>query len=150
MQRLIRTVAILAASAALAACGGASAPANNATAPADAPAKPGNAGAAANDAAPAGAPATIGTRGRRPLLTVTNRSETPIVNFYIGPTSSDDWGDDLFTAGDPLAAGASTEITFDRNEDVCVWDIKVTVQGGTDHELRNINLCTTHEVIYEE
>ena len=150
MTRFIKAAVILAASAALAACGGASAPANNAAAPANAPAKPANAAAPANDAAAAGAPATIGSRGRRPVVTVTNRSATPITNFYIGPTSSDDWGEDLFTAGDPLAAGASMEIEFDRNEDVCVWDIKVTVRGGTDHELRNINLCTTHEVVYEE
>ncbi len=152
MKSFFQAVAILAASAALAACGGSSAPAgNNAAAPANAsaPAKPANAAAPANEAAPA-RPATIGSNGRRPTLTVTNRSATPITNFYIGPTSSDDWGDDLFTAGDPLAAGASSEIEFDRNEDVCVWDIKVTVQGGADHELRNINLCTTHEVVYEE
>lgn len=140
---------MLAASFALASCGGNTPAANNnstaAAKPAGAPAAP------ANAAAPAAADSvTIGSSGRRPTLTVINRSRTPIVNFYIGPTSSDDWGDDLFTAGDPLAAGASTDIVFDRNEDVCVWDVKVTVQGGADHELRNVNLCTTHEVVYEE
>jgi predicted small lipoprotein YifL len=149
MKRLIQAVATLAASIALAACGG-NAPATNNSAAAAAPSKPAPA-APANEAAPAaGNAVTIGSSGRRPTLTVINRSQTPIVNFYIGPTSSDDWGDDLFTAGDPLAAGASTDIVFDRNEDVCVWDVKVTVQGGADHELRNINLCTTHEVVYEE
>lgn len=150
MTRLLALAAALAASTALAGCGGGNAPAaNNAAA---APAKPAETAAPANAAAPAAANSsmTIGSHGRHPTLTVTNRSRTPITNFYIGPTTSDDWGDDLFTAGDPLAAGASTEIEFDRNEDVCVWDVKVTVQGGADHELRNINLCTTHEVVYEE
>jgi hypothetical protein len=152
MKRLIQAVAMLAASIALASCGGNAPAANNSAANTNAAAasKPANTAPPANAAAPAGNVATIGSNGRRPTLTVTNRSDTPIVNFYIGPTSSDDWGDDLFTAGDPLAAGASTDIVFDRNEDVCVWDIKVTVQGGADHELRNINLCTTHEVVYEE
>ena len=150
MKKLIQAAAMLAASIALASCGG-NAPAANNSAAAAAPSKPAGAPAApANSAAPAGNSVTIGSSGRRPTLTVINRSQTPIVNFYIGPTSSDDWGDDLFTAGDPLAAGASTDIVFDRNEDVCVWDVKVTVQGGADHELRNINLCTTHEVVYEE
>jgi hypothetical protein len=152
MKKLIQAVAILAASAALAACGGNAPAGNNAAASANASAgaKPAPAAAPANEAAPAAESVTIGTNGRRPTLTVSNRSRTPITNFYIGPTSSDDWGDDLFTADDPLAAGASTDIVFDRNEDVCVWDVKVTVLGGADHELRNINLCTTHEVVYEE
>jgi len=151
MKRLLALAAALAASTALASCGGGTAPAANNSAaaapakPAGPPAPPANATASA-----AGNNVTIGSHGRHPTLTVTNRSRTPITNFYIGPTTSDDWGDDLFTAGDPLAAGASTEIVFDRNEDVCVWDVKVTVQGGADHELRNINLCTTHEVVYEE
>lgn len=151
MKRLLVLAAALAASTALAGCGGGNAPAANNSAAA-APAKPAGPAAPANAAAPASANSsmTIGSHGRHPTLTVINRSRTPITNFYIGPTTSDDWGDDLFTAGDPLAAGASTEIEFDRNEDVCVWDVKVTVQGGADHELRNINLCTTHEVVYEE
>lgn len=150
MKRLLALAAALAASTALASCGGGTAPAqNNATA---APAKPAAPAGPANAAAsaPANNSVTIGSHGRHPTLTVINRSQTPIINFYIGPTTSDDWGDDLFTAGDPLAAGASTDIVFDRNEDVCVWDVKVTVQGGADHELRNINLCTTHEIVYEE
>lgn len=151
MKKLIQAAAVLAAAAALAACGGNAPAGSNVAAPANAaaPAKPANAAAPANEAA-AARPATIGPNGRRPIVTVTNRSTTPITNFYIGPTSSDDWGDDLFTAGDPLAPGASMEIEFGRDEDVCVWDIKVTVRGGTDHELRNINLCTTHEVVYAE
>lgn len=150
MNRLIALAAALAASTALASCGGGTAPAANNSAAA-APAKPAGAAPPANAAVPAAnSSRTIGSNGRHPTLTVINRSRTPIINFYIGPTTSDDWGDDLFTAGDPLAAGASTEIEFDRNEDVCVWDVKVTVQGGADHELRNVNLCTTHEVVYEE
>lgn len=150
MKRLLALAAALAASTALASCGGASAPAQNNLAAA--PAKPATPAGSANTAtgAPANSSATIGSHGRHPTLTVINRSRTPIINFYIGPTTSDDWGDDLFTAGDPLAAGASTDIVFDRNEDVCVWDVKVTVEGGADHELRNINLCTTHEIVYEE
>lgn len=150
MNRLIALAAALAASTAFASCSGGNAPAvNNSTGAA--PAKPAGAAAPANAAVPAAnSSMTIGSNGRHPTLTVINRSRTPITNFYIGPTTSDDWGDDLFTAGDPLAAGASTEIEFDRNEDVCVWDVKVTVQGGADHELRNVNLCTTHEVVYEE
>lgn len=151
MKMLIRAAVLLAVSTALAACGGNTPAAGNAPAPANAaaPARPAGEAAPANGSA-AARPATIGPNGRSPILTVTNRSATPITNFYIGPTSSDEWGDDLFTAGDPLAAGASMEIEFDRDEDVCVWDIKVTVRGGTDHELRNINLCTTHEVVYAE
>lgn len=150
MKRLLALAAALAASTALASCGGGNAPAQNNMAAA--PAKPATPAGPTNAAAgaPANSSMTIGSNGRHPTLTVINRSRTPITNFYIGPTTSDDWGDDLFTAGDPLAAGASTDIVFDRNEDVCVWDVKVTVQGGADHELRNINLCTTHEVVYEE
>ena len=149
MKTMIKLAAALAASTALAGCGSHGAPAGNNIA-----ATPANTAAPANVAAPAGNTASAGNAaapaGNHPTLTVNNRSSTPIIHFYIGPTSSDEWGNDLFTRGDPLAAGASTEIEFDHNDTECVWDIKVTVQGGVDHELRNVNLCTTHEVNYSE
>lgn len=144
MKRLIQTAAILAGSAALAACGGNAPTAGNSAAASS------NAAAPANTAAPAGNSAAAQPGARSPTLTVNNRSETPIVNFFIGPVSSDEWGDDLFTAGDPLAAGASTEIEFDRTETECMWDVKVVVEGGAEHELRNVNLCTNGEIDYTE
>jgi hypothetical protein len=147
MKRLIGFAAALAATTALAACGSKPAAGNNSAAPANT-AAPANAAAPAANAAAAGN--ATAANSAHPTLTVNNRSSTPIVHFYIGPTSSDQWGDDLFTSGDPLAAGASTEIEFDRSDTECVWDVRVTVQGGANHELRNINLCTTHEIDYTE
>lgn len=142
-MKFVHVAAMLAASTVLAACGGNAPAAGNSAA-----SNAATAVAPANAAAPAGNAA--GEAAARPTLTVNNRSATPITNFYIGPTSSDEWGDDLFTADDPLAPGASTEIEFDRGETECVWDVKVTVEGGTDHELRNINLCTSNEIDYTE
>jgi hypothetical protein len=37
-------------------------------------------------------------------------------------------------------------VTFDRNEDQCEWDIRVTYQDGTENDERGVNLCETTEV----
>jgi hypothetical protein len=78
-------------------------------------------------------------------FTVTNNTGHVIVTLNVSPNDSDRWGPDIL-GREVLANGEQAEVTFDRNEDQCVWDIRVTYDDGTENDERGVNLCETTEV----
>ena len=78
-------------------------------------------------------------------FTVTNHTGHTIVTLNVSPHTDDHWGPDIL-GRDVLANGEQTDITFDRNEEQCSWDIKVTYDDGTNNDLRAVDLCHTTEV----
>jgi len=78
-------------------------------------------------------------------FTVTNHTGHTIVTLNVSPHTDDHWGPDIL-GQDTLANGEQAEVSFDRNEDQCSWDIKVTYDDGTNNDLRGVDLCETSEV----
>ena len=78
-------------------------------------------------------------------FTITNHTGHTIATLNVSPHDDDRWGPDIL-GRDTLANGEQAEVTFDRNEDQCSWDIKVTYDDGTSNDLRGVNLCETTEV----
>ena len=78
-------------------------------------------------------------------FTVTNHTGHTIVTLNVSPNNDSRWGPDIL-GREVLGNNEQTEITFDRNEDQCSWDIKVTYDDGTNNDLRAVNLCETTEV----
>jgi hypothetical protein len=78
-------------------------------------------------------------------FTITNHTGHTIVTLNVSAHSDDHWGPDIL-GRDVLNNGEQTDITFDRNEDQCSWDIKVTYDDGTANDLRAVDLCHTTEV----
>ena len=78
-------------------------------------------------------------------FTITNHTGHVIVTLNVSPNNDNRWGPDIL-GRDVLGDNEETEITFDRNEDQCSWDIKVTYDDGTNNDLRGVNLCETTEV----
>ena len=78
-------------------------------------------------------------------FTITNHTGHTIVTLNVSPNSSNQWGPDIL-GRDVLANGEQAEVSFDRDEDHCIWDIKVTYDDGTENDERGINLCETTEV----
>ncbi len=145
MKKTFAFVAILASTAVLAACGdekagSTSAPKNTASASANT-AAPAEATAGASTAAPAG-------DATNQNFTLNNRSQSTISHVYVSAVSTDNWEEDVL-GQDVLAAGESVEIQFPREETACNWDIRVTIENDEHRELRNVNLCTTSEVVFE-
>ena len=68
-----------------------------------------------------------------------------IVTLNVSPSSSNQWGPDIL-GREVLAIGEDAEVTFDRDEDHCNYDIRVTYDDGTANDERGINLCETTEV----
>jgi hypothetical protein len=78
-------------------------------------------------------------------FTVKNSTGHVIVTLNVSPNSSNHWGPDIL-GREVLADGEEAEVSFDRNEDQCIWDIRVTYDDGTENDERGINLCETTEV----
>lgn len=78
-------------------------------------------------------------------FTITNHTGHTIVTLNVSPNSSNQWGPDIL-GRDTLANGEQAEVSFDRDEDHCIWDIRVTYDDGTENDERGINLCETTEV----
>jgi hypothetical protein len=78
-------------------------------------------------------------------FTVTNHTGHVIMTLNVSPSSSTRWGPDIL-GREVLGDGEQAEVSFDRNEDQCSWDIRVTYDDGTNNDMRGVNLCEVSEV----
>jgi hypothetical protein len=78
-------------------------------------------------------------------FTLTNNTGHVIMTLNVSPSDSNNWGPDIL-GRDVLANGESAQITFDRNEDECVWDVRATYDDGDTGDWRGINLCETTDL----
>lgn len=130
--------AVLAASLAVAGCNNAS------TANKAAPAAPANTAA---PAAPAGGNAAGGEAGgqaaagqARQNFTINNNTGHVLTTLNVSASNENAWGPDIL-GRDVLANGESAEISFDRGETQCQWDIRATYDDGGTTDARGVNLC---------
>lgn len=78
-------------------------------------------------------------------FTIHNNTGHVVMTLNVSPSSSSNWGPDIL-GRDVLANGESAEITFDRSEDQCEWDIRVTYDDGDTGDWRGVNLCETTDI----
>lgn len=78
-------------------------------------------------------------------FTITNSTGHTIVTLNVSPTASNQWGPDIL-GRDVLPTGEQAEISFDRDEDHCMWDVRATYDDGTANDLRRVNLCELSEL----
>ncbi len=79
-----------------------------------------------------------------------NGSQRVIMEVYVGPSDSEDWGDDIL-GRDVLTPGASVTIVFSRfdgDAGKCAYDIRVVAQDGGEGRMMGVNLCTTSTVTF--
>ncbi len=72
-----------------------------------------------------------------------NNTGYDISAVWIGPTSSQDWGDDIMD-GEGIEAGATQSIVFPHGRGAtCNWDLKVQyADDDTTAQWLNFDLCT--------
>jgi hypothetical protein len=135
MKKLYITGAILASALAIAGCN------NTATTNKAAPAN------AATPAAPAGGNTASGGESPAPAgdqtnqnFTITNNTGHVVTTLNFSPSDSNEWGPDIL-GRDVLANGESAQISFERGETQCNWDIRATYDDGDTTDARNVNLC---------
>ena len=91
------------------------------------------------------------TQQRRNLdFTLVNRTGLTIMEVYLSPTNSDEWGEDVM-GKDVLANREKVDIVFSSTETECNWDLKVVDEDDDSIEWTKLNLCTASEItlIYE-
>jgi len=79
-----------------------------------------------------------------------NGSQRIILEVYVGPSDSDDWGDDIL-GRDVLMPGESVTIVFSRfdgNAGKCAYDVRVVARDGGEGRIMGVNLCTTSSVTF--
>ena len=139
MKSILKAGAILASALALAACGqddavrndAAAAPAGNQAAPAG-DAAAGNAAQAPGTAEPAAA--------AQQDFSVVNNSGHTVMTLNVSASDEDEWGPDILGA-EVLADGETATVSFERGQDQCLWDIRVTYDDGDSGDMRGVNLC---------
>ena len=139
MKRLNIAGALIASALVTGACGSpapTAAPANTA-APATNTAAP-----AAPAATPAGsaAPTASATGAALQNFTVVNNTGHTVMTLNVSASNDDNWGPDILGA-DVLANGQTVEVSFERGEAQCLWDIRATYDDGDTSDLRGVNLC---------
>ena len=81
-------------------------------------------------------PAAAGTQD----FTILNNTGYPIEQVYVSASAKDEWEEDVL-GRDTLPAGDRTKISFDRDEDACLWDLKVVYADEQSAEWQGLNLC---------
>lgn len=88
---------------------------------------------------------TISAVAAQQDFTVINRTGFVIVALNVSPSSETRWGPDIL-GREVLADGETAQVSFDRTEGVCEWDIRVTYSDGDTGDWRQVNLCEIGEV----
>ena len=64
-------------------------------------------------------------------FTLVNRTGYTIEQVYVSPIKAKDWQEDVL-GRDVLDDGESVDITFNKREEVCRWDLKVVYDDGEE------------------
>ena len=80
-------------------------------------------------------------------FTFGNQGGLTIVNLYVSPSSSPDWGGDVL-GSNVLGPGQSTDVWFDGSSDECYWDIMVVLENGVQDYISSVDLCSVSYVSY--
>jgi hypothetical protein len=78
-------------------------------------------------------------------FTLTNKTGLVISELYVGPSSSNDWGEDIL-GQDTLDDGASTDIVFSPRTRSAKWDLRIVDENGKAYSWYNINLLEISEI----
>lgn len=81
-------------------------------------------------------------------FSVVNRTGHVVVQLNVSPSSETRWGPDIL-GREVLANGETAQVSFDRPDSICMWDIRVTYSDGDTGDWRQVDLCEVGEVTLE-
>jgi PhoPQ-activated pathogenicity-related protein len=81
-------------------------------------------------------------------FTLHNETSSALVEFYIGTSESDSWGENLIVT--PIEAGESATVLIADGEAVCEYDILGFFENGAEAEDYELNLCELGSYTYTE
>lgn len=78
-------------------------------------------------------------------FSVINKTGFVVVALNVAPSSEIRWGPDIL-GREVLANGETANVAFDRDDGICLWDIRVTYSDGDTGDWRQVNLCEINEI----
>ena len=75
-------------------------------------------------------------------FTIVNHTGQAIMTLNVSPTNENSWGPDILGV-DVLADDEQAEVSFDNDEEECLWDVRVTYEDGDTGAWQGLNLCET-------
>lgn len=78
-------------------------------------------------------------------FTLVNSTGVEIHALYVSPADKNNWGEDIL-GQDTLAAGGSTDIEFDPEEEAAKWDLRVEDGEGNSIEWSDLDLTEIAKV----
>lgn len=78
-------------------------------------------------------------------FTLLNRTGVVISELYVSPDEADDWEEDVL-GRDVLKHNESLDITFQRSEKSCDWDLKIVDEDGHEIEWDSLDLCAASHI----
>jgi hypothetical protein len=79
-------------------------------------------------------------------FTLVNNSGREVDSVYVSKVSSNNWEEDVM-GRDTLGAGETVDISFDKGEHACRWDLMVKYHGGGQDAWPGVNLCDVSKVV---
>ena len=73
-------------------------------------------------------------------FTILNNTGSVIEQVFVSASKTDDWEDDVL-GEDVLEDGGRVKIRFDKEEESCLFDIRVAYTDGETAVWHGINLC---------
>ena len=82
-------------------------------------------------------------------FSLVNGSELTIMNAYVSPSASSNWGPDQL-GSDILVPGDSYQLHVPTNvqRGTCFYDIRVVTRGGSEGTMYEVDLCSTSTVTF--
>jgi hypothetical protein len=78
-------------------------------------------------------------------FTLHNQTGKVLDQVYVGPTQSDEWGNDIM-GKDVVGEDESVHITFHPKATAKHWDLKIVFEDGTSSVWTNFDLTTIEEI----
>ena len=82
------------------------------------------------------------------VFTLYNKTSSVLTHFYVEPTSSSTWGEDIL--GSDIAPGESATVTIADGKTTCTYGIRGGFKDGSIVERNSLNLCELGSYTYTE
>lgn len=96
-----------------------------------------------------GGPSAVVSGAARQNFTVVNTTGQTVLTLHVSSVNDQNWGPDILGTS-VIASGATAQVTFERDQSECMWDIRAVYVDGDTSELRGINLCEVGTVTLTE
>ena len=101
-------------------------------------------------AIPATLVGTVAALAEDVTFPIRNETTASIIEFYISPTISDDWEENVVPPGGALAPGETVELTVDEGYPHCQYDMLAVFDDGIEVDQYDINICEIDTWVYSD